>query len=186
MRLKALPFLLAAGAIASVTRSASAETILTPYAGITFSGDTVEDRVVYGGSLAFTGHTGLGLRSTSATAGLLRQRPRGHPREQPDHFDGQPDVQRRARAQLPHLRLGRGRLLKSGVHGANDFFDVDRNDFGVNAGGGIIIGLGERVGIRGDIRYFRNVGSEDPNHDFNIDFGSFSFWRATGGLAFTF
>jgi hypothetical protein len=72
------------------------------------------------------------------------------------------------------------------VSGADDFFDVDRNDFGVNAGGGIIVGVSDKVGIRGDIRYFRSIGDDEPDNEFDFDFGGFSYWRATGGIAFTF
>jgi hypothetical protein len=72
------------------------------------------------------------------------------------------------------------------VNDTNDFFDVDRNDFGVDAGVGVIIPLGHTVGLRGDFRYFRNIGDAEPDNEFDLDFGSFDFWRATGGLSINF
>lgn len=187
MRLNALPFLLAAGVMAGAAPRASADTILTPYAGVVFSGDTDESHGVYGGSLAFTARTGLGFEVDFAYA--------------PDFFGSD-------RLLVPENNLttlmgnlmfsgaisdnsriygsAGGGLLKGRVDDADDFFDVDRNDFGVNVGGGLILGVSDKLGIRGDIRYFRNIGDDEPDNEFDIDFGSFSYWRATGGLSFTF
>jgi opacity protein-like surface antigen len=183
---KAALFVVGALAIGGASQ-ASAETILTPYAGAVFSGDTPKSHVVYGGSLAFTPHTGLGFEIDFALA--------------PDFFDSDafavPDSN--LTTLMGNLMFsgavgGKSRiygsagggLMKSSVDDADDFFDVSRNDFGVNAGGGIIIGLSDKVGIRGDIRYFRNIGDDEPDNEFDIDFGSFSYWRGTGGIAFTF
>jgi hypothetical protein len=183
---KAALFVVGALAIAGASQ-ASAETILTPYAGAVFSGDTPKSHVVYGGSLAFTAPTGLGFEVDFALA--------------PDFFDT--DLGEVPDSNLTTL-MGNimfsgavggnsriygsagGGLMKSSVDDADDFFDVSRNDFGVNAGAGIIVGISDKVGIRGDIRYFRNIGDEEPDNEFDIDFGSFSYWRGTAGVAFTF
>jgi opacity protein-like surface antigen len=77
-------------------------------------------------------------------------------------------------------------LLQSHVNDTNDFFDVNRNDWGANAGGGLIVGVSERVGVRGDIRYFRNLGDHEPDNEFDLNFGKFSFWKASGGLSIRF
>jgi opacity protein-like surface antigen len=187
MRLNILPCVLAVGAVVAAAPSTSAETILTPYAGITFSGDTVESRAVYGGSLAFTAPTGLGFEVDFGYS--------------PDFFGSDRDIipENNLTTLMGNLMFsgrisdnsriygsaGAG-LLKPRVDDADDFFDVDRNDFGVNVGGGVILGVSERIGIRGDVRYFRNIGDPEPDDEFDLDFGNFSYWRATGGLAFTF
>jgi Outer membrane protein beta-barrel domain len=183
---KAALFVVGALAIAGASQ-ASAETILTPYAGAVFSGDTPKSHVVYGGSLAFTAPTGLGFEVDFGLA--------------PDFFDT--DLGEVPDSNLTTL-MGNimfsgavggnsriygsagGGLMKSSVDDADDFFDVSRNDFGVNAGAGIIVGISDKVGIRGDIRYFRNIGDEEPDDEFDVDFGSFSYWRGTAGIAFTF
>jgi opacity protein-like surface antigen len=186
MRLNKLQFLLAAGLACGIAPRASAETILTPYAGIVFGSDVNEEHGVYGGSLAFTGGV-LGFEVDFAYA--------------PDFFGGNRDIvpENNVTTLMGSFmfsgRLGGnsriygvvgGGLLKQRVDDPDDFFDVDRNDFGIDVGGGIQVGLSEHVGIRGDIRYFRNVGDDEPDNEFDIDFGSFSYWRATGGLSFTF
>jgi hypothetical protein len=79
-----------------------------------------------------------------------------------------------------------GGLMKSSIEDAGDLFDLGRNDFGVNAGVGILAALGGSVALRGDFRYFRNLGDEELDDDIDIGFGSFDFWRATGGLSLRF
>jgi opacity protein-like surface antigen len=79
-----------------------------------------------------------------------------------------------------------GGLMKSSVEDAGDFFDVGGNDFGANAGVGVLAAVGDNLALRGDVRYFRNLGDEDADNELDIDFGSFDFWRATAGLSLRF
>ena len=187
MRLNTLPFLLAAGVLAGSAPSASAEAILTPYAGIVFGSSVSDEHGVYGGSLAFTGGV-FGFEVDYAYSPDFFGR--GDLVDLPDNslstlmgnfmFSGK--VSDNSRVYV----VAGGGLIKQRLDGTDEFFDVDRNDFGIDAGGGIIVGLGGRVGIRGDVRYFRSVGDDEADNEFDIDFGSFSYWRATGGLSFTF
>ncbi len=79
-----------------------------------------------------------------------------------------------------------GGLVKSSVRDAGDFLDVGRNDFGANAGVGLLAAVGDNLAVRGDVRYFRNLGDDDPRDGVDIKFGSFDFWRATAGLSLRF
>lgn len=58
------------------------------------------------------------------------------------------------------------------------------NDFGYNLGGGVMGYFGDHFGLRGDLRYFRTLNTEDlsaPGFP-AIDLGSFAFWRASFGV----
>ena len=79
-----------------------------------------------------------------------------------------------------------GGLMKASVEDAEDFFDVGGNDFGANAGVGVLAAVGDNLALRGDVRYFRNLGDENADNELEIDFGSFDFWRATAGLSLRF
>jgi opacity protein-like surface antigen len=79
-----------------------------------------------------------------------------------------------------------GGLMKSSVEDAGDFFDVGGNDFGANAGVGLLAAVGDNLAVRVDVRYFRNLGDDEPQDGVDIDFGSFDFWRATAGLSLRF
>ena len=56
----------------------------------------------------------------------------------------------------------------------------DQNDFGFNGGGGLMLRLNGRLGLRGDVRYFRALVDEDkPGGVVSKDYG---FWRVTFGV----
>ena len=84
-----------------------------------------------------------------------------------------------------YASVGSG-LMKSSVEDAGGFFDVGRNDFGVNAGAGVLAAIGDNLALRGDVRYFRNLADDEIDEDIDINLGSFDFWRATGGLSLRF
>jgi opacity protein-like surface antigen len=69
---------------------------------------------------------------------------------------------------------------------------VHSNELAWNAGGGVVFFAGDRVGIRGDVRYFRAFDttlSLSDFTDFDIDdlpLPGFDFWRLTGGVTFRF
>src|SRR5689334_11391949 len=53
---------------------------------------------------------------------------------------------------------------------------VGNDDLGANVGAGVF-GVGRRgIGVRGDVRYFRNLVNTAGSGD--VDFGAFHFWRA--------
>ena len=189
-RLAASAFILVGSALAAPR--ARAETYVTGYGGLVFGGDVAKDpgennnHGAYGGSIGFLGSP-LGFEVDFAYS--------------PDFFGSN-------RALIPNNNLvtlmgnivlsghmgersrvyvsaGAG-LMKSSVDDADEFFDVGRNDFGANAGLGVLLGVGDTVSLRGDIRYFNNVGDDEPDDQLDINFGSFDYWRGTAGLALRF
>jgi hypothetical protein len=76
-------------------------------------------------------------------------------------------------------------MLKTFVDDVDDQFDIDRNALGFNLGGGVFGFVTDRVGIRGDLRYFRQMTeADDDNLDFDLT--AFRFWRGTVGVSFRF
>lgn len=177
--------------------TASAEWILTPFIGASFAAGTDNtdfddiidgSKMTYGGSLAWVGGGVFGFEVdfgyapeyfeaddddvdfvdssnyTSLMANLMISAPRG--------------------AFRPYGVAGVG-MLKTFVDDVDDAFDVDRNALGFNIGGGVMGFFTDRVGIRGDLRYFRQMTEADDDElDFNVT--SFRFWRGTVGLSFRF
>ena len=83
-----------------------------------------------------------------------------------------------ARAVTPDF--AEGRLFDSWVH-----------EFGVNAGGGVLLFLGERIGIRADLRYVTSLEDEGASWTkgssvFDVAPGKFDFFRGTVGVTFRF
>jgi hypothetical protein len=161
-----------------------AETYLSPFVGAAFGGRTEDSKLTYGGSLTIAGR--------SSVVGVAID------------FSRTPDFLGTTRfgdnsvtslmANLVLVSPGSVRLygsagvglLETRVKDITGFFDVDSNDFGFNAGGGILAFPGGPVGLLGDVRYFRNLTNPTPNGNFDIDLGGLSFWRAVGGISFRF
>ena len=64
--------------------------------------------------------------------------------------------------------------------GPTGTLQFSNNDVGMNAGAGVMGFLSDHVGLRGDLRYFRNFNDNSTIN--NINFGSFHFWRASFGV----
>jgi len=56
----------------------------------------------------------------------------------------------------------------------------------VNVGGGVMAALNDRIGFRGDLRYFRSLQDSDAGDDIDLDLTGFNFWRGTLGVSFRF
>lgn len=177
---------LAAGLLAAPA-VASAQTIITPFAGATFGADSPGERPTFGASVLFMG-TVAGFEFD------LGYTPDFFGDSDPfDFVSGSNVTSLSANLVLgvgegpvkPYVTGGVG-LLRSQITSAGDLFDeVSENDFGFNGGAGIIIMLSDHIGVRGDARYFRGLQDIDVG-DLAIELDDFDFWRAYGGIAFSF
>lgn len=175
---------------------ARADFFITPFTGVTFSGDTPANRFVYGATFGFTGNSPLGFEIDFGHA--------------PNFFDTEDeffDFEGKLSITTlmfnlsvggapigggvrPFVSGGMG-LLRGSVKDVDDFFDdVTRNDFALNLGGGLSGYFNDHIGIRGDVRYFRSLTGED-NDGFildptEFDLGDFDFWRGSVGVTFKF
>lgn len=77
-------------------------------------------------------------------------------------------------------------IIKSSIGSSGDLFNVDSTNWGLDVGGGAMFFFSDRIGIRGDIRYFRSLQDVEPIDDFNIGLANFRFWRGTAGVTFRF
>jgi hypothetical protein len=169
-------FLLTAG-------SAAADTVVSATVGRTFGGDVEDGHIGYGAAIGFGG-------------GLLGFEVEGI--YTPHFFGNTPNGTNNVTTLMGNIVLGvpighaahlyasgGAGLMKFRVPDIDQFFDINRNDFGVDAGAGAIVYFGKTVGLRGDVRYFRDV-HESTTGDFDVDLGGFNFWRGSLGLSFRF
>ncbi len=172
---------------AATPRSAHADWLLTPYLGVVFGGSTPEQQVNYGLSAAFLG---AGIFGVEVDAALT-----------PNFFDSDSGliedsnvstlmanlmVAAPSGAPLRPYASGGVGIIRSKATSIGNFFDVEENSFGVNLGGGVMAQVGDRVGIRGDVRYFRAVQDSDNSDNLELDLAGFNFWRGTLGVTFRF
>ncbi len=86
----------------------------------------------------------------------------------------------------PFVTAGLG-LMRRQIDGGTVFnVSSSTNDFGWNAGGGVMGFFSDHVGLRGDIRYLRTINASDVSvsQPFNFSEGDFHFWRAAIGVVF--
>jgi hypothetical protein len=164
-------------------------TYLTPYIGSSFDStfDDFGTKLHYGASLTWLGASGLGFEVDFGYAPTFFE-----PGE--DEFfelDSEGSVTTlmanlvlggRGGGLKPYASGGFG-LMRSRIEAVSDLLDYSDNGFGVNVGGGLR-GGSDRIGIRGDLRYFRQISDLAPLNSFEL--GDFSFWRGTVGLSFGF
>jgi opacity protein-like surface antigen len=84
----------------------------------------------------------------------------------------------------PYLSAGLGLIRANVSSGTGLFNDLATNDLGINIGGGLNGYFNDNIGIRGDLRYFRSLQDNQPDNDFDLQLGSFDFWRGSVGLTF--
>jgi opacity protein-like surface antigen len=169
-------------------RDARADVLFTPFLGVVFGGDASGQHVNYGASAAFLNAAGFGLEIDASLT----------PEFFGDEIEGIDDsnvstvmanLMLSAPAQTPAFRpyaSGGIGLIRTRATSVGNVFDVDDNSFGVNIGGGVVIQAADRVGVRGDFRYFRSIQDSDAGDDIDLDLGGFNFWRATLGVSFRF
>ncbi len=83
----------------------------------------------------------------------------------------------------PYVSTGLG-LIRANISSAGLFNDLSTNDLGLNIGAGVNGQFTDRVGLRGDLRYFRSMQDDEPDNDLDLSIGDFDFWRGTVGLTF--
>lgn len=80
-------------------------------------------------------------------------------------------------------------IIKSRIDGAEDLFEVDSTNWGFNVGAGAIFFFSDKIGLRGDVRYFRSLQDDDfddLDELFDVGLANFRFWRGTLGLTIRF
>lgn len=85
----------------------------------------------------------------------------------------------------PYASGGLG-IIRHRVSSPENLFDVTSSDWGFNVGGGIAGFFNDKIGLRGDIRYFRSLQDNEPDDEFDLAVSDFRFWRGTVGLIFRF
>ena len=190
--------------LVSVPASARAEWHLTPFLGLTFKGDTTlfdyeqatdKRHWTFGGSVALMGGGPVGVEGLVVyTPGFFQQ---DNP---PSGVDGEvpPDiVASRTLAIMGNVVLTTPRswnlyglrpfvsggigLLQATATDALELFPVNTNLLGYNVGGGAVGFLNDRVGLRFDLRYFRNLKpSDDPENA--IGPVRLSYWTGSVGV----
>lgn len=177
---------LAALAMLVAPTQARAEGYVSPWLGVNFGNDPANGRAAFGGSAGYMGagvfgaefdfgyspsffgkDTDFGSNNVMTAMGNL--------------IIGIPIGGTRGGGARPYVTGGIG-LIRSDVNGILTADSISNNDFGFNVGAGLMGFFNDHFGMRGDVRYFRNINDNSANNDLDLDLGGFDFWRAYIGL----
>jgi hypothetical protein len=164
-------------------------TYFTPYIGSSFN-SSVDDfdfgtKLHYGAALTFLSGSGIGFEVDFGYA------PTFFESGEDEFFDLESEGS--VTTLMGNVVFGGGNglyasgglgLMRSRIDSPSDLFEFSDNGFGMNVGGGIRIGSAKGFGVKGDLRYFRQL--DDLGLFQNFQLGDLSFWRATAGLSFGF
>jgi hypothetical protein len=190
---------------AAVPAKASADWLFTPFIGMNFGGgfnddfgdfeDEFENRGTYGASLAWMGGGIMGFELDLGYTPNFFENTVGDADFEFGENNvttlmanivlGAPIGGQSGKGIRPYASGGIG-IIRSRIEDPEDFFDVSSNDWGFNLGAGITGFFSDRVGLRGDVRYFRSLQEDEDDDDFDVSLGSFKFWRGSLGLSFRF
>jgi hypothetical protein len=82
----------------------------------------------------------------------------------------------------PYATAGLG-LLRTQIDGGTvATVSSSNNDLGWNAGVGLMGYFSDHFGLRGDVRYLRNLQNNSTTNNLDFDPGNFHFWRASIGI----
>lgn len=175
---------IAAMAVALVPQPARADGFLVPFVGANTGGDPGNgSQTTYGAALGVMGGGVFGIELDVAVA--------------PDFLAGGSAVSSSRVTTVmgnlivgapigpirPYVSGGVG-LIKQRVGGPSDLLRFSNEDFGTDIGGGMMAFFSRNVGLRADVRVFRDLNDRGTAGD--LDLSSFNFWRWSLGVAFRF
>lgn len=193
MRRVVIPFVCAL-ALLYAPRTASADILLTPFAGVSFLDDDNNNLsygvgISLGGLIGFEGEVG---RTTLGETPVIGQRL--NIEAGITTWMGNIVVRFPSGPVQPYFTGGLGLIRATSdleLASVAPTLSLSGQTFGMNYGGGLYLFPSPSFGIRADVRYFRTIGelSLDDVDDllgFDLPLPDFDFWRVTGGVTFKF
>lgn len=198
---------LALVAVAGAPSKASADWLFTPFVGVNWGGtagfndaigdfeDKFERQSTFGASLSWMGAGALGFEIDFGYSPNFFENTTGSGDFQFGDSNvttlmanlklGAPIGGQSGGGVRPYASGGVG-IIKSRIDDADDLFNIDSTDFGVNVGAGVMGFFSDNIGLQGDVRYFRSLQDNEPDDSLDVALGSFRFWRGTVGVVFRF
>jgi opacity protein-like surface antigen len=183
---RVLKALVIAGVVGSLwaPAQARADGYVAPFAGVTFGSEGVDTRGMYG---ANAGWMGAGIIGGEVDFGYA-------PDFFGDGFDshvwdlmgnvivGIPFGGQSGPGLRPYVTGGLGVIQVRVEPGITSVGEYKTNNFAFNLGVGANAYFSDHVGLRGDVRYFRTVDTNDSDNPLDFSLSGFDFWRASIGL----
>jgi len=176
-------------------RPATADILLTPFAGVSFLNDG-DKKLVYGAGIALGGL--IGVEAELGRTTLSEQDLLGSGVDlQTSVTTGMVNLMLKLPAGpvQPYVTGGLGVIRVAGdvtVPSLGSLVSLSGGTFGMNFGGGLYVFPSDWLGFRGDVRYFRTLNEltlgdlTDFDGFDSLPIPEFDFWRVTGGVTLRF
>jgi len=164
---------------------ARADGYVAPFAGVTFGSNSIQNHGMYGVN---AGWMGAGIIGGEVDFGYA-------PKFFGSGFDnrvwdlmgnvivGVPIGGQHGAGFRPYVTGGVGVVQVQIAPGVTSVGEYKTNNFAFDLGAGANAYFGDHVGLRGDVRYFRNVNTSNTGNPFtSFSLSGFDFWRASIGL----
>ena len=176
--------------MAAAPSPAAADWLLTPYVGGTlFDITDTGTRPVFGGSVAWMGPV-VGVELDLADAPTFLERRSDLSFDNSNLFTLMGNAVVQFPTTSPRIRpyaVGGIGVIHTKLTTADDAVLVEDENFGFNVGGGLTALLNDRVGLRGDFRYFRAIRNDDATAAADaLKVSELKFLRFTVGVTFKF
>jgi hypothetical protein len=168
------------GGVISAPAVARAEGYVIPWAGVNFGSDQAEGKKTFGVSAGFMGAGVAGLEfDFGYSPNFFGESVTNHALTVMGNvIIGVPVGGTRGLGIRPYVTGGVG-IIRSNVNGGVTS-NTTTNAAGFNVGFGAMGYFSDHIGLRGDVRYFRDF--QDNLRNPFIDVGTFHFWRGSIGL----
>jgi len=168
-------------ALLSVPAQAQAREFINPWGGVIFGNDAAAGIHSYGVSFGNASHS---LWSTETSVGYS---PgffgKGVDNYVLDLMAGVaigPTLRSKAKREVRPYGLAEVGTVRTSID--SGAAALKRNDIGLSFGGGATIDVTDRLAVRGDIRYFKALGSDAAANTLQANLADFHYWRAAIGV----
>lgn len=188
--------LIVIGALLMTATPGAAQWVVTPYAGVVFGGQANDGaKLSFGGSVE---RTLRGMWSVEADAAWTQDLFALDGITEPLFSDSAISTFMGNIVVASPWTMGGMRVRPFGMAGLgvirttigdedDDFLRVSNTHAGITLGGGVNVAIGDRFGVRGDVRYLRDLQKlESDSEFFSFADTHVSFWRSTAGLSIRF
>jgi Outer membrane protein beta-barrel domain len=163
---------------------ARAEAYINPWGGVVFGNDQAETGFrSFGVSFGSAGHGLVGTETNvGLTPGIFGNSVENYLLDIMAGVTIGPTFDSKAGHDVRPFGLIEFGTVRTSIDGIGTGTRMARNDIGVSIGGGATIAVNDRVGVRGDVRYFRTVRGEDAANSLNVSLANFHYWRTAIGI----
>jgi hypothetical protein len=161
---------------------AQAKAYINPWGGVVFGNDAASPGFrSFGVSFGDAGHGLVGTETNiGISPGFFGSRVENYVVDIMGGFTVGPTFATKGGRDIRPYGVIEGGTVRTSIDGGT--VGLKRNDIGISVGGGATIQVNDMLSVRGDVRYFKEIGADEAANSLNVNLGDFHYWRAAIGI----